>query len=230
MDQSLAVGLGLAFWFGLLTAISPCPLTTNIAAMSFVAKRLGSTGHVLASGLLYTAGRVTAYVILGVVVSLGLVSTPGLSTFLQNYANRLMGPILVLVGMLLLELLTFETNLGPDGQLLQQRAEGGGPGWAFVLGFAFALSFCPPSAALFFGSVAPLSIKYSSLVAVPVCYGVGTGLPVLIFALAIARSAKAMATTFERVRAFEWWARRVTGTVFVLAGIYLSLVYVYRVL
>jgi len=226
--EGLTVGLALAFWLGLLTAISPCPLTTNIAAMSFIGKRLGSTRHVLLSGLLYTLGRIVAYTVLGIVVVFGLVSTPGLSTFLQNYANRLLGPILILIGMFLLELLSFDFSLSAGGEGLKKRVEGGGLVWAAILGFVFALSFCPPSAALFFGSVIPLSIKYGSNVAVPVVYGIGTGLPVLVFAVAIAKGAKAMASTFERVRRFEFWARRITGALFVLAGIYLSLVYVYR--
>lgn len=228
--EGLAIGLALALWLGILTAVSPCPLTTNIAAMSFISKRLGSTGDVLLLGALYTLGRVLAYTVLGMVVVLGLVSTPGLSTFLQNYANKVLGPVMILVGMLLLEMISLYSSLSLGGEKLQERAQGGKPIWAAIMGFVFALSFCPPSAALFFGSVVPLSMKYGSKIAIPLVYGLGTGLPVLVFAVAIAKSAQALASTFERVRSFEYWARRVTGSVFILAGIYLSLVYVYQVL
>ena len=223
-------GGGLALWFGLLTAISPCPLTTNIAAMSFISKKVGSTKEVLLSGILYTAGRIAAYTILGFIVASGVVSIPGLSVFLQRYANKLLGPLLILFGMVLTELITGDFSVSAGGVSLKDKVEERGLLWSPVLGFVFALSFCPPSAALFFGSVIPLSIKYNSNIIIPVTYGIGTGLPVLAFALAIAKSAQVLATTFEKVRSFEWWARRATGCIFILAGIYLSLVYVYQVL
>lgn len=230
MSEGMLAGLGFALWLGLLTAISPCPLTTNVAAMSFVGRRVGSTRSVLAAGAAYTLGRTLAYVILGVVVAAGLVAAPGLSVFLQTYGNKLLGPGLVLVGMVLLEMLVWDATFGLGGEGMKAKAGEGGAAGAAALGFVFALSFCPPSAALFFGSLVPLAVRTGSTVLLPLVYGVGTGLPVLVFAVALARGAGAVASAFGRIQAFEWWARRVTGVVFVGAGVYYSLVYVWRVL
>jgi len=222
--------VALAFWFGILTSISPCPLTTNIAAMSFIARKMDSTVQSLLSGFLYTFGRVFAYLLLGFVTVKGLVSIPGISVFLQNYANRVLGVLLILVGMFLLELITFDWSISAGADKLQGRVEKGGLHWSFILGFVFALSFCPPSAAIFFGSVIPLAIKSNSLILIPLAYGLGTGLPVMFFAVAIAKGATTLGKYFSMVQSFERYLRQITGYVFIAGGIYLTLVYVYKVL
>jgi cytochrome c biogenesis protein CcdA len=184
----------------------------------------------LLSGFLYTVGRITAYLCLGFVTVKGIVSIPGVSVFLQDYANRVLGVLLIVVGMFLLELITFDWSISAGSDKLQSKAEGGGIHWSFILGFIFALSFCPPSAAIFFGSVIPLAIKSNSLILVPLAYGLGTGLPVMFFAVAIARGAKTLGKYFSMVQSLELYLRKLTGWVFILGGIYLTLVYVYKVI
>ena len=60
------LAIGSAFWFGILTSISPCPLATNIAAISFAGRKVGSVPQGLGAGLLYTLGRTLTYTILGI--------------------------------------------------------------------------------------------------------------------------------------------------------------------
>lgn len=219
-----------AFWLGILTSISPCPLATNVAAISFVGRRIENPRLVLASGLLYTLGRAAAYGLLGVLLVTSLLSAPVLAQLLQRYLSQLLGPLLIVVGMFLLELLSFGTRGGGLlAGLTQRLARHGGPG-ALALGFLFALSFCPVSAALFFGSLIPLAVANESGVFLPVVYGVGTGLPVLGVALVVALGARSLGTAFRKVSAFERWARPITGGVFILVGIYLTLAYVFGVL
>ena len=88
-------------WLGILTSISPCPLATNIAAISYIARRVDSPRHVLASGALYTLGRTISYVALGVLLVYSLVSAPVVSHVLQKYIGKIIGPLLVIVGMFL---------------------------------------------------------------------------------------------------------------------------------
>ena len=99
------IGIASAFWLGILTSISPCPLATNIAAISFVGRRVGSPAKVFLAGLLYTAGRTLTYLVLGVLLVSSLLSAPYLSHVLQKYMNKALGPILILVGMVLVELI-----------------------------------------------------------------------------------------------------------------------------
>ena len=214
-----------ALWLGILTSISPCPLATNIAAISFVGRKVNKPGYVLCTGVLYTIGRTITYIVLGIILVSSMLSMPVVSHWLQKYMHKLLGPILIIVAMLLLDMLRFTSKGSNLGQWCQQRAEKFGLGGALLLGLVFALSFCPVSAALFFGSLIPLSVKHSSGVVLPLIYGIGTALPVFVFGLLVSFSAGAMAKAFHKVSQFELWARRITGAVFLVIGVYFTLVY-----
>ena len=219
--------LGSALWLGILTSISPCPLATNIAAISFIGRQVQRTRMVLLAGLLYTIGRTLAYLALGAVVMAGLMASGDIARFLQKYLNEILGPLLILVGMVLLGLLEFGGSLTLVGAGIQERASKGGVWWAIVLGVLFALSFCPVSAGLFFGGLIPLSTTHESRFVLPALYGVGTALPVIAFAFLIAFASNYVAKAFNRLTQVERWIRRATGVVFVLAGVYLCLTHIY---
>jgi cytochrome c-type biogenesis protein len=223
------IGLTSAIWLGILTSISPCPLATNIAAISYIGKQADRPRTVLLTGILYTFGRALTYVILGALLVASLLSIPQLSNSLQHYMNKILGPVLILVGMLLLDLLRLPALGGSGTSRLRERLGQSGAWGAVLLGMLFALSFCPTSAALFFGSLIPLSIKWESAVTVPTLYGVGTALPVFVFAVLVAVGAKSVASTFQKLTAVEVWARRITGVVFVAVGIYLSAIHIFSI-
>ncbi len=227
-------GLGLALlsalWFGILTSISPCPLATNITAISFVGRKTGSARGVLLSGLLYTLGRALVYTGIGVLLVMSLLSAPTVSLTLQTWMNKILGPILILVGMVMLGLLRLSLRGRGMSEALQHRVERWGLLGALALGCLFALSFCPVSATLFFGSLVPLAVKHESGVLLPFVYGIGTALPVVVFALILAFGARWLGKVFERVTQIERWMRWLTGFIFIGVGVYMSLVYVYRVL
>ncbi|HUV86495.1 MAG TPA: aromatic aminobenezylarsenical efflux permease ArsG family transporter [bacterium] len=224
------LGAASALWLGILTAISPCPMATNVAAISYIGKRLGSPRQVLLGGVLYTVGRTVAYVGLAVLILAGLQSIPRVSTFLQEYMNKVLGPVLIVVGLFLLELIKFGGGGPGVGERLGKKVEGWGLAGALALGVIFALSFCPISAALFFGSLISLAVKYDSRVLLPGVFGVGTALPVFAFAVIIGLGVGSLGAAFHKLQRFEWWARRVTGVVFILVGIYYCLVYIFEVL
>ncbi len=221
--EFITAGVFSALWFGILTSISPCPLATNIAAISFIGKKVDSAPAVLLSGLLYTLGRMAAYLIVSVIVVSSLLSIPELARFLQKYLNIILGPLLIIVGLFLLEIINMSFGRGISmSQKFQDKIQSKGPWGAAVLGFIFALSFCPVSAGLFFGSLIPLSLKYESGVFLPLIYGIGTALPVIVFAFIIGFSANYVGKAFNSLAKFEYWARRATGVLFILAGLYLS--------
>jgi cytochrome c-type biogenesis protein len=220
--------LGVAGWLGLLTAISPCPMATNIAAIGFLGRKVASPRAVLLAGLLYTVGRTAAYLGVAIIAVWGLTSLPALSQFLQGGFNTILGPILIVVGMLLSGLLELPWSLSLAGDGLQERV-GSGWWWPLLLGALFALSFCPVSAALFFGSLVPLATKAESRFAVPLVYGIATALPVVVVAIIIAFSAGSLGRTYGAIQRFSWWAQRLTGAIFILVGIWLTLIYVFRV-
>lgn len=225
------IALVSALWLGLLTSISPCPLATNIAAISFLGRRVQSPGRALLGGLLYVAGRSFFYVALAIILIAGLLEAPAVSRFLQKYMNQLLGPVLILAGMFLLEMLGLSLpGAGRASEKLQARIEKGGVYWgAAALGVLFAAAFCPVSAALYFGSLIPLAVKMKSTIGMPLLYGAGTALPVVVFAALIALGAKQMGLFFNRLTQFEKFARIATGVLFILAGFYLSLTYIFGI-
>ncbi len=213
------IGFGAALWLGILTSISPCPLSTNIAAVSYVGRLVKKKRYVLFSGLLYTLGRSVAYLAVGVLVTKGLLSIPGASIFLQKYINQFIGPILLIVGILLLDIFKVYFGGGGIGAAMTKRIDRMGIWGAGVLGFLFALAFCPTSAGLFFGGLIPLAVKNNSAIILPVLYGVGTALPVIGFSLLLTFGAHLVGTFFNRLTAIEIWVRRITATVMILVGI-----------
>jgi cytochrome c-type biogenesis protein len=209
-----------ALWLGILTSISPCPLTANIAAVSFLSKKIAHPAAVFVSGLAYTIGRMLSYAAVGWIIIHSLVSVPEIALFLQKYMGKALGPVLIVTGLFLLEIITVPL---PDLSLSQKHqgklAGSGAPG-AFLLGFIFALAFCPVSAALFFGSLIPLALNHPAGALLPLIYGIGTGLPVLAFALAIALGVKSLSHWFNKLTVIELYTRRITGVIFIAAGLY----------
>ena len=213
---------GSALWLGVLTSISPCPLATNIAAISYIGRRVDNTRHVLLAGLLYTIGRVVAYVGLAFLLVSTALSVPGVSQFLQKYMHLLLGPTLIIVGMFLVGLI--EINIGGGGvsDSVKQRVDRLGIWGALALGVLFALAFCPTSAALFFGNVMA-SLSAGSTILLPLLYGIGTALPVIGFAMLIALGSKKLGETFNAVSKAERWARLGTGGAILVVGCFLTL-------
>jgi len=219
---------GGAFLLGIQTAISPCPLTTNIAAISYIGKRVGSSKEILFSGVLYTLGRSVAYVALAI-LSLRFAVCAGeqLTRFFQTTIRAWLGSILILVGMLLLGMISF--SLGSvNTEKMQKRAQRFGLWSAFPIGLTFALAFCPTSAATFLATLG-LAAKVKSTFVLPTIFGVGTALPVLVFAVILARQARLLGTAFNVVEKLDRWSRTVAGTAFVAIGIWFSLKYNFEI-
>ncbi|MCX7765120.1 MAG: aromatic aminobenezylarsenical efflux permease ArsG family transporter [Candidatus Sumerlaeia bacterium] len=225
--ESLA--LFTAFWLGILTSISPCPLATNIAAISFISSRLAHKWMVLVYGVLYTLGRSIIYIALCVLIVNALVNLPVLSYFLQRYINKILGLLLILVGMVLLDLLRFNFAGIAPSENLQQRLDNAGIIGALLLGGVFALAFCPISAALFFGSLIPLTLKTNSALVLPLLYGIGTGLPVLILALLLVWGTGYITRFYQRLTQIEFYTKSITGIIFIIVGIYYVLNYIWEI-
>ncbi len=223
--DSLWIAIGSACWLGILTSVSPCPLATNVAAITYIGQHVDRPSQALWSGLAYTLGRTACYVGLAILIVTSIWSVPEIARFLQRYMNQMLGPVLIFTGLLLMNLIRFRLpglSLSDTRQKwLGQRGVWG----AGLLGLIFALSFCPVSAALYFGSLLPLAVEHESRLLLPALYGVGTALPVVILAILIAGGSRYVGTILGKLTVIERWARRVTGAIFVLVGLYLVLIY-----
>jgi cytochrome c biogenesis protein CcdA len=223
--DGMVLATGSALWLGLMTSISPCPLASNIAAMSFVARNVGHGRRVLLTGALYTLGRIASYGVLAAAIVAGLSSVPRISFFLQRHMNQIVGPVLLAAAILLMEWVRLPWFAGGVGPAVEARIKKAGLIGGLLLGAFLALAFCPVSAALFFGSLVPLCLEHRSSLWLPSVYGLGTGLPVVVFALLLATGAKWLGSFYRRVVVFELWARRATAAIFVLVGLHYALAY-----
>ncbi|MFH0753989.1 MAG: aromatic aminobenezylarsenical efflux permease ArsG family transporter [Candidatus Omnitrophota bacterium] len=211
---------GSALWLGVLTSISPCSLATNVAAISFLSKKVLHVNAVLLAGFAYTLGRMLVYAILGVLMIKSVLSIPAAAYFLQGNMNKILGPVLVVVGILLLDIVRFVMPGISLSCAREHRLADAGVWGALGLGALFALSFCPVSAALFFGSLIPLAFKSQGGALLPLFYGLGTGLPVLFFVVAMALGVKSLNQWFHMLTKLEFYIRYMTGIICILVGVY----------
>jgi cytochrome c-type biogenesis protein len=227
--DSLFLAMGSALWLGILTSISPCPLATNIAAVSYIGKRVDKPTKVLLAGTLYTLGRTVSYFTVAFIAVKSIASTPAVAMFLQSNMNQFIGPILVIAGILLLDIIPWPlVGGGGFASRLQEQVNRHGIWGALLLGLLFALTFCPVSAALFFGSLIPLAVKYESSIFMPVTYGIGTALPVVVFSALIAFATHRVSSAFNILTKVEPWMRRITAVVFIFVGAYYCSVYIFK--
>ena len=207
-----------ALLLGLMTAISPCPLATNITAIGYISRDIEDRRRVFLNGVVYTLGRAFSYTALGVVIYFGA-STFDISRLFQGWGERLLGPTLILVGVVMLDILPLRLPSG--GKLTERVGEKmkGFPG-VFLLGALFALAFCPYSGVLYFVMLIPMTVAEANGLYLPVVFALGTGLPVIIAAWLIAFTVRGIAGFYNKVKAFEYWFRRVIAVLFIVTGIY----------
>lgn len=230
MSAELWAASFTALWTGIITSVSPCPLATNIAALTYISKHSGSHKlAVLAHGGLYALGRALAYVFIGFLLVKSLLSAPYFSFFMQKYGGQALSPILVLAGMYMLDMFGGGFMGFNFIDLSKYRLKGGAFS-SFAMGSVFALAFCPISAALYFGLIIPLAAKNSAAFSLPLLYGIGTALPVIGLAVALDLGLKKIASITGLAAKFGKYAKPATGWTFIACGVYLGLNYIFKVI
>lgn len=213
-----------AFILGLMTAISPCPMASNITAIAFIGKDINNKHKVFVSGLIYTLGRAITYTVLGLIFYFGL-SQFEISGFVQKWGEKLLGPLLIIIGFFMLDFIKINfPGLGKLSEKVEKTSRRGFWG-VLLLGIVFALAFCPYSGVLYFGMLIPMTITSASGLYLPLIFAIGTGLPVIIFAWFIAYTVSGVGGVFNKVKVFEMWFRRVVSIVFIGVGIYYTIIY-----
>ncbi len=208
-----------AFVLGLMTAISPCPLATNITAVGFIGKDLGNRNRVFVNGLLYTLGRAVSYTVIPLIIFMGADQLK-FSGFFQLHGEKIIGPALVTIGLLMLGAIRFNfPGLGRLNEKMQNKTRWGYFD-ALLLGVIFAMAFCPYSGVLFFGMLVPLTIASTSGLYLPVVFAIATGIPVILFAWLIAFAISEVGMFYNKIKIFEKWFRRLVAIGFLCMGLY----------
>jgi len=216
-----------ALLLGLITAISPCPMATNIAALAYVNRKVQQRRHAVITGALYTLGRMFSYSVIGILIIVAGLEIPGLASFLQDFGEQFLGPLLIVIGVIMLIINKISLNLG-GGRLssIGEKVADWGMIGGFLLGALFALAFCPYSAVLFFGVLIPLSLKSTGGVILPTVYAIGTGLPVLVFGALLSFGITRVSSWLNAVTRVEKIIRVAVSIIFIGVGIYLVLLWI----
>ena len=209
-----------AFLLGLMTAISPCPLATNITATAYLSKDIGNKRRVLFNGVFYTLGRMFTYTALGMIFYFGA-SQFRIAKLLQGVGGMWLGIALVVIGVLMLDVI----RLGgiSTGKLAEKLGNKKGKKTyrdAFLLGLLFALAFCPYSGVLYFGGLIPMTIASPSGLLLPPVFAIATGLPVIIIAWLLAYSVGNVGKFYNKMNVFQKWFKRIIAAVFIVVGAY----------
>jgi cytochrome c biogenesis protein CcdA len=208
-----------AFLLGLMTAISPCPLATNITAIGFISKDIKNRNRVFLNGLFYTLGRAITYTGLALIIFLG-VDQLKFSGFFQQYGEKFIGPLLLIIGLMMLDVIKIKFpgfSRLTSGMQNKQR-------WTYfdavLLGLVFALAFCPYSGVLYFGMLVPMTVTSASGLYLPLVFAIATGIPVIIIAWLLAYTVSGVGNVYKKMKTFELWFRRVIAVLFIAVGIY----------
>lgn len=213
-----------AIILGLMTAISPCPLATNITAIGFISKELQNRKRVFINGLVYTLGRVISYTSLALVIFLGA-SKLNISLLFQGWGEKILGPLLVIIGLFMLDVIPLKfpglTDLTSKIGEKNKKSY-----WStLLLGMIFALAFCPYSGVLYFAMLIPITVASAHGLYLPVLFAVATGLPVIIFAWLLAFAVGNVGKLYNQIKVFELWFRRVVAIIFIVVGFYYVIIF-----
>jgi cytochrome c biogenesis protein CcdA len=208
-----------AFLLGIITAISPCPLATNITATAFISRNIENKNRVFIQGLLYTLGRIVSYTSLGLIIYFGS-SKFEVSTFFNTYGERILGPILLIIGLIMMDFISFKLPALSGLTSKFEKKDKISYWGAFLLGIIFALAFCPLSASFYFAMLIPMTIASPKGLYLPIVYAIATALPVIIIAYLLTFTVSGIGSFYKKIKAFELWFRRIVSIVFVIVGIY----------
>jgi len=213
-----------AILLGLMTAISPCPLATNITAIGFISRDIKNRSRVFINGLVYTLGRAISYTGLAVLIYFGA-SKMHISMMFQGWGEKLLGPALILIGLFMLDVIKIKFP-GLSGLTNKIGESSKGSYWStLLLGMVFALAFCPYSGVLYFVMLIPMTVASASGLYLPVLFAIATGLPVILFAWLLAYAVGNVGKLYNQIKTFELWFRRVVSIVFIGTGIYYIFLY-----
>ena len=213
-----------AILLGLMTAISPCPLATNISAIGFISRDIENNRRVFLSGLVYTLGRAISYTGLALIIYFGA-SKMNISMIFQGWGEKLLGPVLILIGLFMLDVIKIKFP-GFSGLADKIGEKSKSSYWStLLLGMVFAMAFCPYSGVLYFVMLIPMTVASASGLYLPILFAIATGLPVILFAWLLAYAVGNVGKLYNQIKMFELWFRRIVSVIFIAVGIYYVVIY-----
>lgn len=213
-----------AIILGLMTAISPCPLATNISAIGFISRDIENRKKVFIKGLVYTLGRTISYTALALIIYFGAAKM-NVSMFFQGWGEKLLGPLMIIIGLFMLDIIRIKfPGLSGLTEKIGEKSKGSYRS-TLLLGIAFALAFCPYSGVLYFAMLIPMTVASVDGLYLPILFAIATGLPVIVFAWLLAYAVGSVGKFYNHIKTFELWFRRIVSVVFIGVGIYYIIIF-----
>ncbi len=222
LSYEIQIPILAALILGILGALSPCQLSTNVAAFAFISRDVGENQRVTRSALAYLLGKVVVYSLVGgAAILLGLQLAQA-SIPIVVFTRKALGPSLIVLGLLMLGVVKLSVPLFTRTadvlrRSLGERRDARG---SFLLGVAFSFAACPTLFVLFFGSLIPLAVAASvGGLTFPAIFAVGTTFPLMLFVALLSFGAQSVTPIVRKLRAANVWVSRVAAIVFILVGI-----------
>jgi cytochrome c biogenesis protein CcdA len=211
--------------FGLVGALSPCQLTTNLSAIAYVSRRPGE-GQIWSEALGYTVGKMLVYTLLGgAVIILGFTLQQSAIPIVV-ITRKIVGPLMIVIGFGLMGLIRLRGSFGERlARWLRAQIPQKGVLGAFLLGTVFSFSFCPTLLWLFFGLMIPLALASTGGWTFPGLFALGTALPLLVFAGLLVSGTDLSSKLTDRLKRYHQNISKVSGGIFILAGVNDTLTY-----
>jgi len=211
-----------ALVLGLLMILDPCTLFTSVAAIGYIDREMQNRRRVLVTGLMFILGKLITYFLLSVPFLMGA-QTEGIQHFLHEWSEPLLCAFMLICGITLL----FSGHHHHEhdhgmSKWLQTVDDKSSWLWAFMLGIFFAIAFCPHRLIYFFTMIdITITMAPHWQWLMPVLFGLGTGLPIIILAWIICYSAITTEVLKSKMHRFEHWLRYVCAVLFIGYGLYL---------
>ncbi|MDD2471974.1 MAG: aromatic aminobenezylarsenical efflux permease ArsG family transporter [Dehalococcoidales bacterium] len=209
-----------AILLGLMASVGPCTMATNIASIAYISRRITDRKYAIIASLLYSLGRMISYTLIGLlIIAIGM-ETPAIRNFLEDMGTYVLGPLLILAGLLMLVIDRFSFGGGGRLAALGNKVSDWGLVGALLMGIIFAFAFCPYSAVLFFAVLIPVALTTTGGIFLPPLFAIGTGLPVIFFGVLIAAGVTAASKWINNLGKAEKILRIIMAIVFIGVGIY----------
>lgn len=183
VDSLMGFPILVAIVLGLIGALAPCQLTTNISAITIYGTSSLQTKMKWTEVLFFIFGKVIAFSVLGLLFWLIGNDFKSNSTIFFSGFRKLIGPMIIFIGLFLLGFLKLHfINKLTEWVPVKARNGKWGSLW---MGITFSIAFCPTMFILFFITLMPIAIASPTGILLPPLFGIATSIPLLIILLMV---------------------------------------------
>lgn len=211
-----------AFFLGVVGAVAPCQLTSNISAITIYGNKSLVDKVPWVHVFLFVLGKIVVYSVLGIIFWLLGKEVYSTLSQIMPVIRKAIGPLLIIIGLFMIGLFQWSktwrifnlpTKVFKDSYL-----------GSFLMGVSFTLAFCPTMFVLFLLTLMPIVVITSYGAVLPAIFGIGTSLP-LLFVIFLIWYFGASGAILKRSRKVGAITQKLAGVFLILIGFFDTLTY-----